>query len=331
MRTKKPILISAVAIAALILALIFSRANKKETVYYSKENSTAVTNRIPQGKITKAVQQIMIGTETANEEQARQTLKAIKDAGYDAIELNEFMIHDSGLTVRLLTKLAGMPVGKGGKLDWSRLVQESGLAVSSLHTYLAQIEENPLTVAKEAECFGTDTVVITAMYRFDYSNLEEVGRLAERLNEAGKKLSEYGIRLLYHNHNVELQHVTAEKTAYDVIIENTNPEYVNFEFDSYWMQDGGADVASLMERLGSRIKLWHITDRGCRQKGPYTTPILKENETELGSGSMNLKAYAEIAKKNGIEGVILETHSNWIDKDPVKSIQKSAGFMRENF
>ena len=93
------------------------------------------------------------------------------------------------------------------------------------------------------------------------------------------------------------------------------------------MADAGVDVPALMEKLGNRMKLWHITDRGSRKKGPYITPILKEDEMELGYGNMDLKNLAEIAKKNGVEGVILETHKNWVDKDPIKSLEKSAEFM----
>ena len=67
---------------------------------------------------TKAVQQFMLGTVLGNETQARETLAAMKAAGYDGIELYGFMIHPIGFMVRLLTKAAGMHVGKGGNLDW---------------------------------------------------------------------------------------------------------------------------------------------------------------------------------------------------------------------
>ena len=49
---------------------------------------------------------------------------------------------------------------------------------------------------------------------------------------------------------------------------------------------------------------------------------------ELGYGNMDWKNLAEIAKKNEVEGLILETHKNWVDKDPIKSLQKSADFMK---
>ena len=41
--------------------------------------------------MTKAIQQIMLGTVTKNEKQAAESLKRIKAAGYDGIELNGFM------------------------------------------------------------------------------------------------------------------------------------------------------------------------------------------------------------------------------------------------
>ncbi|WP_128102224.1 sugar phosphate isomerase/epimerase [Paenibacillus sp. DCT19] len=281
--------------------------------------------------VTTAVQQIMIGTMSNNYDNALQTLLAIKNAGYESIELNDFMIHKSSLLIKLMTKFSGMSIGNGGKLDWPKLIEESGLKVVSLHSNLGSIENDAKAIADEAKKFGTDTVVITGMYKFNYSRLDDVEELAERLNQAGKALSEEGVRLLYHNHNVELQKVTSEKTAYDIIIEETDPAYVNFEFDSYWMTDGGANVPALMEKLGSRMKLWHITDRGYTKSGPYMTPILKENVTELGYGNMDLDTLSAIAIKHGVEGVILETHKNWVDNDPIKSLQVSAEYMQEKF
>ena len=64
------------------------------------------------------VQQIMLGTVTGSEEAARATLRRVRAAGYDGLELNRFMTRPTSLMVRLLTKAAGMPTGRGGKLDW---------------------------------------------------------------------------------------------------------------------------------------------------------------------------------------------------------------------
>ncbi len=279
----------------------------------------------------KAVQQIMLGTVTGNETQARETLRKIKAAGYDGLELNRFMIHKSSLMVRLMTRAAGMPTGKGGALDWHALLKESGLSVVSLHADLGSLEREPEAVIAEAKSFGTDKIVITGMYRFDYTDEKSVCELAQRLNRCGEKLKNENLSLLYHNHNVELLQVRPGHRAYDILIEETDPSYVNFEFDSYWFTDGGADAKVWMKKLGNRMKLWHINDRGSRVSGPSMTPILKADSMELGTGNMDLDGLREIAMENGIEAVVLESHRNWIDKDPVKSLTLSAQWLNERF
>jgi len=273
------------------------------------------------------VQQIMLGSVTSNEKNASMTLKRIKDAGYDGIELNSFMIHPTSMMVRAMTKVAGMPTGKGGKLDWHRLIEDAGLEVASVHTDLGSLERDVISVAKEVKSFDTNTAVITGMYRFDYTDEREVNNLAKRLNEAGKRLRDEGVRLLYHNHNVELLNVTKENRAYDILIDMTDKEYVNFEFDSFWFTDGGADAKEWMRRLGTRMKLWHVTDRGSRQIGQSMTPILKCDSLELGSGNMDLEGLKAIALDNGVDKVVLESHKNWIDNDPVKSIEISGKYL----
>ena len=149
----------------------------------------------------KAIQQFMLGTVTNKEPQARETLTAIKAAGYDGIELCGFMIHPTGFMVRMMTKAAGMPTGNGGKLDWHRIVADSGLEVVSLHYDLGSIERDAKAVAEEARSFGTDKIVITGMYRFAYGDEREVRNLASRLNDAGEALNREGVHLLYNNHN----------------------------------------------------------------------------------------------------------------------------------
>ena len=279
----------------------------------------------------KAVQQIMLGTVTASEAQARETLTRIKAAGYDGLELNRFMIHPSSLMVRLMTRAAGMPTGNGGKLDWHALLKESGLSVVSLHADLGSLERECDAVAAEAKSFSTHTVVITGMYRFAYADETAVRELAKRLNKAGETLKAGGIELLYHNHNVELARFESGRRAYDVLLDETDPAYVNFEFDSYWFTEGGADAPGWMKKLGGRMKLWHVTDRGSRHSGPAMTPILKSDSMELGTGNMDLDALLAIARENGVEAVVLESHKNWIDKDPVKSLEMSAKWLNERF
>ena len=259
--------------------------------------------------MTKAIQQIMLGTVTKNEKQAAESLKRIKAAGYDGIELNGFMIKPTSFLVRMLTKAAGMPVGKGGNYDWNALVPEN--------------------VIREAEKFGTKYVVITGMYRFDYSDKNAVLGLCQDLNASGKILKEAGVELLYHNHNCEFLKVEPGKTAYDLILSETDASCVNFELDSYWPTEAGVNALELMRKLDTRMKLYHINDRGTRLSKPAMTPILKSDSMELGYGNMNLFSLITQAQKVNVDAVILESHKNWVDDSPLKSMELSAEFMNQ--
>ena len=279
--------------------------------------------------IQTAVQQIMLGSVTGSEKDAHATLEAVRSAGYGGIELNRFMIHPTSLMVRLLTRAAGMPTGKSGNLDWPSLMKEHCLTVPSLHTDLGSLEKEMPEVVKDAKAFGTDRLVITGMYRFDYRNTDTVKELAQRLNNAGKKLQEEGISLLYHNHNIELLRTPSGKRAFDILLEETDPRYLNFELDTYWLADAGADPLAWMKKMGDRMKLWHINDRGTKVEKTPMTPILKSDSMELGYGNMDLDLLADQAKKNGVQAIILESHRNWAQGSPVKSLQLSAPLLMD--
>lgn len=278
----------------------------------------------------KAVQQIMLGTVTGSEEKTKDTLRSIKKAGYDGIELNSFMVNPTPFMVRMLTKAAGMPTGKGGNLDWSRLTKEAGLKVVSLHKDLGSIKRDLNKAVEEAKKFETNNMVITGMYRFDYRDKALVDKLCRELNEVGKKLKEKGIHLLYHNHNYEFQKVDGKQTAYDYIIENTDSDFLNFELDSYWPTEAGVIALDLMKKLNTRMKLYHINDRGTKLQKPMMTPILKSDSCELGYGNMNLEGLCQQALSLGVESIVLESHRNWIGNSPIKSLQVSAEFLNKH-
>lgn len=257
-------------------------------------------------------------------------LGRLKRAGFEGIELNGWMTRPTPPLVRALTRLGGMPVGRGGRLDWSALVAESGLAVVGLHEDLGTIENDGDAVAERALGWGSPHVVVPGMYRFDYTDAGAVGALAERLNRAGERLGRAGLRLLYHNHNVELRRVAGGATAFASLIERTDPDAVAFEFDAYWPTVAGADALEWMHRLGSRMAALHLTDRGTRATGRSLTPLDRYDTVELGHGTMPLAGLVAGAREVGCHAVILETHRNWADRSPVTSCTVSAAWLRRH-
>ena len=202
----------------------------------------------------KGIQQFQLREEFGSEEKARQTLQAVKDAGFEGIELNTFMIHKMSFAVRMLCRLAGMSLGASGNINWPTFVKEMDLKVISLHDHLDSILNQSEQVIQQAKAFETEYIVITGMRKFDFSNQTAVHELVEKLNSAGEKLAAGGIQLLYHNHNSDFRKLPSGQSAYDYLIEQTNPAWVNFEFDSYWAAEAGCDVEAIMHRLVTRMK-----------------------------------------------------------------------------
>ena len=95
---------------------------------------------------------------------------------------------------------------------------------------------------------------------------------AEDLNTAGRMARDVGLRLGYHNHNWEFFPLTDNpgKTAYDVLIEETDPRDVHFEMDLFWVTRGARDPVDLLRRLRSRVRQYHVKDMN--QGGSFGDP-----------------------------------------------------------
>ncbi len=291
--------------------------------------SSSQTTSIKEDKPIQAIQQFQLRKIIQTEEDARLALKLVKAAGFEGIELNGFMIKKVPYIVPVITWMAGMPTGNSGKLNWLDLIKESDLKVVSIHEDLGSILNKPEEIIQEAKAYGTEYIVVTGMFRFDYSDKQAVLQLAEDLNKAGRLLKDGGISFLYHNHNCEFRRVETGERAFDLLLEKTNPDYVNFEFDSFWAAEAGCDAVKWMEKLGTRMKLYHINDRGNREKGKMGS-IIESDGMELGTGNMNLEDLITTAEKNGVNAIILETHKNWIEDSPVKSFNISSEYLKKH-
>ncbi|WP_028279730.1 sugar phosphate isomerase/epimerase [Arthrobacter sp. H5] len=99
------------------------------------------------------------------------------------------------------------------------------------------------------------------------STLEDTLATAEALNRLGEKSKKSGTgKIFAYNHQGEFTTQYADpqtgeiKSAWEILVENTDPRYVTFQLDVLWAADAGVDVVSLIEEHGDRIELLHIKD-----------------------------------------------------------------------
>ncbi|WP_166425798.1 sugar phosphate isomerase/epimerase [Paraglaciecola sp. 20A4] len=87
----------------------------------------------------------------------------------------------------------------------------------------------------------------------------ELKRYSDYYNAIGKLCREKGITFAFHNHADEFRLVEGTR-IYDYFLENTQPRYVYFQADIYWMEVGGVKPAEYLKKHPNRFLSWHIKD-----------------------------------------------------------------------
>jgi len=126
---------------------------------------------------------------------------------------------------------------------------------------------------------------------------EDTLATAETMNRLGKRSVRNGTGKIFgHNHQGEFRTTyedpdTGEmKSAWQIIVENTDRRFVTFQLDVLWAADGGADPVELLKRYPRRIKLLHMKD-GINVEDPANaTPV------PMGEGEMVFEPILRAAK-----------------------------------
>ena len=69
-------------------------------------------------------------------------------------------------------------------------------------------------------------------------DFERIADLLWYYNEVGKRCNAAGLKYGYHNHAHEFQKVEDKEIMLDYMLQHTNPEYVFFQMDVYWVVRG---------------------------------------------------------------------------------------------
>jgi sugar phosphate isomerase/epimerase len=116
-----------------------------------------------------------------------------------------------------------------------------------------------------------------------YDNEDFWHFLAERLNEAGALAKAEGLQFYYHNHNFEFENKQADGTPfYNILLEETERDLVQFELDLYWIIQGGENPLAYLSADPSRFFAYHVKDRTWKAR-----PGGEQNFEDVGPGSID--------------------------------------------
>jgi sugar phosphate isomerase/epimerase len=122
---------------------------------------------------------------------------------------------------------------------------------------------------------------------------EDTLATAATMNELGELSVKNGTGPIFgHNHNrefatqlyVDTQGDGTLKSAWQILVENTDPRYVDFQLDVGWATIAGEDAAAIVEQYSDRISSLHVKD------AIVTVPNEEWEQTTIGQGDVDWAA-----------------------------------------
>ena len=120
------------------------------------------------------------------------------------------------------------------------------------------------------------------------------------ITAAGEALAKHGLKFFYHVHGYEFQPYQ-NGTLLDLLVIGTNPKFVNFQMDVFWIVFPGQDPVQLLKKYGNRWQLMHV--KGMREGTPtglLTGHTDVTNDAAVGVGKINFPPILKAAKKAGV-------------------------------
>ena len=213
--------------------------------------------------------------------------------------------------------------GGGGRMhpqDFKKLCDERGISIPSTGAGYNDLVNKIDSVIWRAKILGAKYVMCAWIpHQNNVLTFEDAKKATEDFNRAGKILKENGLTFCYHAHGYEFQPYE-DGTLLDYIFKNTNPEYVSFQMDIFWIQFGGGDPAALLKKYGNRWKLMHLKDMRKGIKKDLTGLTSTENDVAIGTGELDIPAILKEAKRVGIKHYFIEDESSSITTQLPQSI-----------
>ena len=262
----------------------------------------------------------LFSVKNAMQEDIEGTLKKISDIGYEYIEVP---VKNTGVDGKFVPEVSADEL-KG-------YLEKYNLKMMGSHiSYEPDLDLNQII---EYNLFlGSNIVVIPAHF---YSTKQDVLDFADWLNRVGERLKKSRISLYYHNHYHEFQEIDGD-VVFEVLLDNTNPEWVSFEFDTFWAIRAGIDPVSYLDHLQDRCGLIHQKDLN-EQADPVnlleqTSGVLDSNATfsivdhtdfvEIGAGIIDIESIIKkIHDDKYVSYIIVEQDRT--TKDELESVRES--------
>ncbi len=241
---------------------------------------TAFAGQDP-GNLNYGVQLFMVRRQAVKD--LAGVLKAIQQIGFTQIELYP-VVYDHPAP------------------ELKKMVDDSGLGVVAAHFDYAGFEDR-IEYAKQ---LGLKYMVCPMLPKEQWTSTAGFEKAATDFNAWGLKVSQAGMKFVFHNHCYEFKVQEGGLTGWQTLMQNSDPTLVNLELDVYWLVQAGQNPAVMMKTYKNRVKLIHLKDRTPGAPTGFEMGPGAEHFTELGKGSIDWPKLLMQAKWQGIRYAYLD-------------------------
>ena len=180
-----------------------------------------------------------------------------------------------------------------------------GLKAVSGHFPYDRYRDDVQGVARDAKALGLQYVGCAWIPHDGDFDEKECRAAIAVFNRAGETLAKHGLKFFYHCHGYEFRPHGAG-TIMDLLMKETNPTFVRFQMDVFWVAHPGEDPVKWLQKYRRRWELMHVKDMKKGVKGDFTGHTDVRNDVVLGTGQMDWPAILKAAKKSGVKWYFIE-------------------------
>lgn len=257
------------------------------------------------------------------EKNLAETLKKIKAMGYDGVEF------------------AGL---YGNSPDYVKgLCEGIGLVPVSAHIPLDEMLADPDATFKAYATIGCKYAAVPYVTPERRPGAEKFYETIEEIKALGLKAAEYGITLLYHNHDFEFTKVDGEY-GLDILYSRVPKEALQTELDTCWVNIGGEVPAEYIAKYSGRTPVVHLKDFFMSGKLPeHLYALIGINDEEAdeseyaeskfefrpsGHGMQDMPAILAASEASGAKWVVVEQDEPSMGLSRMESIMVSREYLR---
>ncbi|QFU75449.1 sugar phosphate isomerase/epimerase [Halioglobus maricola] len=145
-------------------------------------------------------------------------------------------------------------------------------------------------------------------------------RFADQLEELGRFYRERGVQLMYHHHDFEFRHY-GDEIGLDLLMNNTSPEHVALELDTYWTARGGKSPQQLITDLAGRAQVVHLRDLRLKKKLFSLAPT----DCALGDGNLDVRRIVNACVEQGVKYMAIEQATS----NPYEEVARSVAHLKQ--